>query len=168
MHVSMIDLSPLAKDHLVSRARIRLAIDEDIDGDSRARAMEVVGELNPDTATAQEIERAAEVLERGGDPTDVVAPECIARAFAVRLNEARERMWADISSDKLWKVAEAVGLSPELAFVATALSTLEYVFSASDGLDMRCGDIHEDFDAIMEALHDADEVGPFEDWALPE
>lgn len=155
MHPQDISLEPVVGDHLMRRARLRSAIECDGFAVDEQAAV----------ATAEELGEAARVLDAGGDPSSVVAPEAVAQLVVARVDAAAARLDRDFFGGDLERIASAMGLGPELAVIAAAQCLLSRVACSTDGLAAHVSELGFELERIEMALCGSGEAGDLEEWA---
>lgn len=84
----------------------------------------------------------------------------VATAFVQRVEAVRADL-AELVESPLARVAAATGARAEVGFAVNAMVTLAYISNAPDGLQYRCDDMIEDFEALSRFLNDSDEPEGF-------
>ena len=146
------------EEYLRLRARIRRELDFEYEGSS------------PQAPSEGAI---AEVAEQVGDYTwsntmtaagDLALDSAAVGAeFAAKVDDLARDLQAFLCSP-IARVAGAIEVRPEVAFVDVALSALCAVSSAPDGLDVRCEDLRQELNQLERMLDQSGETGDVESW----
>lgn len=92
-----------------------------------------------------------------------VDPLRIAAAFGGRVGELASKL-RNLLDGPLGRLAAQTEVRPEVGLAAIALSALEFVTCAPDGLDSRCDDLRHELDRLEDLLSNSGEVGEVDDW----